>query len=118
MSIPSKMSALVNDPDCLKVMLKDRTSGGNKVSIKFMSTYMSYKPEIEPEDFTICPVLLTQPDADRWTPKRLSDPFLDKLTRVKVTRTLLRNGSHYPIESTALIDLHEAVRRFVEDNLK
>lgn len=118
MSIPSKMSALVNDPDCLRVMLKDRTSGGNKVSMKFMSTYMSYKPEIEPEDFTICPVLLTQPDADRWTPKRLSDPFLDKLTQVKVTRTLLRNGSHYPIESTALTDLHEAVRKFVEDNLK
>ncbi|TLQ04284.1 alpha/beta hydrolase [Pediococcus stilesii] len=117
MSIPSKMKALVNDPDCLKIMLKDRTSGGNKVSMKFMNTYMTYKPDIEPEDFTICPVLLTQPDADRWTPQRLSDPFLDQLTHVKVTKTTLRNGSHYPIEATALSDLHDAMLLFLKENI-
>ena len=117
MSIPSKMSALVNDPACLKVMLKDRTSGGNKVSMRFMYTYMTYIPEIEPADFTICPVLLTQPDADRWTPQFLSDPFLDKLTHVNVTKTTLRNGSHYPIEATALADLSEAILPFIEGNI-
>lgn len=117
MSIPSKMSTLVNDPECLKSMLKDQTSGGNKVSMRFMNTYMTYAPEIEPENFTICPVLLTQPDADRWTPQRLSDPFLDKLTQVKVTRTTLKNGSHYPIEATALSDLHKAILNFLEENI-
>ncbi|MFD1430519.1 alpha/beta hydrolase [Lacticaseibacillus mingshuiensis] len=117
MSIPSKMSALVNDPDCLKILLKDRTSGGNRVSMRFMNTYMTYAPDIEPEDFTVCPVLLTQPDADRWTPQRLSDPFLDRLTQVQVTRTTLRNGSHYPIEATALADLHDAISDFLQRNL-
>lgn len=117
MSIPSKMSALVNDPGCLKVMLNDPTSGGNKVSMKFMSTYMTYAPEMEPEEFDICPVLLTQPDADKWTPQFLSNPFLDKLTHVKVTRTTLKNGSHYPIEATALNDLHKAILAFIEENL-
>lgn len=117
MSIPSKMSALVNDPACLKVMLDDRTSGGNKVSMRFMNTYMTYTPDIEPADFDICPVLLTQPDADKWTPERLSTPFLDKITKVPVTRTHLRNGSHYPIEATALTDLHREALAFIEKNL-
>lgn len=117
MSIPSKMSALVNDPACLKVMLNDATSGGNKVSMRFMNSYMTYAPEVEPENFNVCPVLLTQPDADKWTPQWLSDPFLDKLTHVKVTRTTLRNGSHYPIEETALTDLYEAMRSFIEENI-
>lgn len=117
MSIPSKMSALVNDPACLRVMLKDRTSGGNKVSMRFMNSYMTYAPDIEPEDFTICPVLLTQPAADQWTPQRLSDPFLARLHQVKVTKTTLRNGSHYPIEATALTDLHSAITAFLNENL-
>ncbi|PWG00455.1 alpha/beta hydrolase [Levilactobacillus bambusae] len=117
MSIPSKMRALVNDPQCLKVMLNDPTSGGNKVTMKFMNTYMTYAPDVEPENFTVCPVLLTQPDTDRWTPERLSDPFLDKLTQVKVTKTTLRNGGHYPIEATALDDLHTVALDFINDNL-
>lgn len=116
MSIPSKMSALVNDPACLKIMLDDKTSGGNKVSMRFMNTYMTYAPDIEPENFDVCPVLLTQPDADKWTPQRLSDPFLDKITKVKVTRTTLRNGSHYPIEATALTDLHREILNFLHEN--
>ncbi|WP_010621064.1 alpha/beta hydrolase [Paucilactobacillus suebicus] len=118
MSIPSKMSALVNDPDCLKVLFKDKTSAGNKVSMKFMNTYMTYTPDIEPENFDVCPVLLTQPEDDRWTPQWLSDPFLDKITKVPVTRTVLRNGSHYPIEATALDDLHKYILGFLKDNLK
>lgn len=97
-------------------MLKDQTFGGNKVSMRFMNTYMTYVPDIEPSEFTICPVLLTQLDADRWTPQRLSDPFLDQLTQVKVTRTTLLNGSHYPIEATALSDLHDANLNFLTEN--
>ncbi|WP_010623025.1 alpha/beta hydrolase [Paucilactobacillus suebicus] len=118
MSIPSKMSALVNDPDCLKVMLDDKTSGGNKVSMRFMNDYMTYSPDIEPEHFTVCPILLTQPDADKWTPQRLSDPFLDRITHVSVTKRKLRNGSHYPIEETALTDLHKYILEFLKDNIK
>ncbi|KRL78831.1 hypothetical protein FC17_GL000846 [Secundilactobacillus paracollinoides DSM 15502 = JCM 11969] len=46
----------------------------------------------------------------------LIDPFLDKITKVKVTRTTLRNGSHYPIEATALTDLHREILNFLHEN--
>lgn len=118
MSIPSLMSALVNDPDCLRIMLDDKTSAGNKVTMKFISSYMNYHPEIAPEDFDICPIILTQPDADRWSPQYLSDLFLDRITKVPVYKTTLTNGSHYPIEESALRELHSAALNFLNDQLE
>jgi len=44
----------------------------------------------------------------------LSDLFLDKIKKVPVTKTVLRNGSHYPIEETALTDLQNELVRFLE----
>jgi hypothetical protein len=40
---------------------------------------MSYSPEIEPSDFTVCPVLLAHPGLDPWTPIEISKPFFDNL---------------------------------------
>lgn len=116
MSICSKMSALCNNKDCLKELLADKTSAGNSVPMKFIYTYMTYKPEIEPEDFKVCPILLTQPDKDRWTPLHLSKPFLEKIKHVPVTIKILENGSHYPVEITALKQLHEYILKFIESN--
>lgn len=118
MSIPSKMTALVNDPGCLKEMMADSTSAGAKVSLKFMASYMTYTPEIDPEDFDICPIILTQPEADRWTPQRLSDSFLKKITHVSVEKVVLKSGSHYPIEEEALVALHQNVRNFINHQLE
>lgn len=117
MSICSKMNTLCNDADALKAMLKDKTSAGNKVNMKFLVDYMTYAPEIEPENFDVCPIILTQPEKDRWTPQFLSDPFLNKITKVPVKKVILRNGSHYPVEKTALEDLHEYVLEFLESNM-
>ncbi len=114
MSIPSKMDALVNDRACLNIMMADPTSAGNKVTMQFLNSYLSYAPDVEPEDFAVCPILLTQPEKDRWTPQFLSDLFLDKIKKVPVTKTVLRNGSHYPIEETALTDLQNELVRFLE----
>lgn len=94
MAICSKMSALCNNPEYLKIMLQDKTSGGNSVPMKFIDTYMNYVPEIEPENFDICPILLTQPDKDRWTPLHLSKTFLDRIKKVPVTIKTLQNGGH------------------------
>lgn len=116
MSICSKMNTLCNDLDALKVMLKDKTSAGNKVNMKFLVDYMTYKPEIEPADFDICPIILTQPEKDRWTPQFLSDLFLDKVRLVSVKKVTLRNGSHYPIEKEALEDLHNSILMFIKEN--
>ncbi len=112
MSICSKMSALCNDPECLKIMMKDKSSGGNTVPMRFIDSYMNAVPDIEPEDFDICPVLLTQPDKDRWTPFHLSDPFLKKIKKVPVKIEYLENGGHYPVEQPALDQMHEHILNF------
>ena len=114
----SKMKALVNDPECLNIMMNDTTSAGNSATMAFLYSYMTYVPDMEPEDFDVCPVLLTQPEKDRWTPQHLSDPFLDKIKQVPVTKTVLRNGSHYPIEAEALADLHQYSLGFINEQLK
>lgn len=73
MALASKMSVLVNNPDALKAFLADRSSAGSWASMHFLSTYATYKPALEPEDFDVCPILLTQPAKDKWTPLHLSE---------------------------------------------
>ena len=117
MSEASKMTALVNDPECLSIMMNDTTSAGNSATLAFLYSYMTYKPDMEPEQFDVCPVLLTQPEEDRWTPQHLSDPFLDRISKVPVKKTILKNGSHYPIEAEALADLHRYSLEFINGQL-
>ncbi len=112
MKLVSKMRALVNDPAAKRACYADRTSAGNRVTVAFLDSYLNHRPEVEPEDFDTCPVLLTQPAADRWTPIGLSQPFLDRITRVPVTRVLLENAGHYPLEQPGLDRLVDAVAEF------
>ncbi len=117
MSVCSKMSALCNDKECLKELLADPTSAGNRIPMKFIYSYMNYAPETEPENFDVCPVLLTQPEKDRWTPLALSQPFLDRIKKVPVKITVLEDGSHFPVEETALEQLHDNILQFMKENL-
>ena len=113
MTVASKMSALVNDQAALKVMTTDRTSGGNWVPIRFLASYMNYIPAIEPENFDACPILLTQPAEDRWSPLELSQPVLSRITRVPVDTVMLANAGHYPIEEPGLQQMQDAIAEFV-----
>jgi alpha-beta hydrolase superfamily lysophospholipase len=115
MSLASKMYALVNDKAALKACLKDKTSAGSWVSMKFLSSYMSYQPAIEPQDFAVCPVLLTQPAADRWTPLHLSDPVLKRITRVPTRVVMLDNAGHYPLEQPGLRQMREVIVAFARE---
>lgn len=118
MSEASKMWALVNDEDALAAMMADTTSAGNSASFTFLTTYADYVPKMEPEDFDVCPIMLAQPEDDRWTPQRLAELTLDKIHKVPVRREVLRQGSHYPIERTALEDLRRYALEFLSDNLQ
>jgi len=109
----SKMRALVNDRAAKKAWYADRTSAGNSVSVAFLDSWLSYRPVVAPEDFDVCPVLLTQPAADRWTPLHLSEPFLARITRVPVEKVMLPNGGHYPLEKEALDPMVETISAFV-----
>jgi len=113
MKLVSKMQMLVNDRDLKRVFYRDKTSAGNAASIEFLNSYLNYQPVVEPEDFAVCPVLLTQPAADRWTPYELSAPTLDRITKVPVTAVMLENAGHYPIEQPGLDQMVEAISSFV-----
>lgn len=112
MWLASKMHTLVNDRAALRACLADRTSAGNWVTLAFLASYLEYQPAVEPGDFTACPVLLTQPGADRWTPIHLSEPFLDRITGVPVTKVVLDGAGHYPIELPGLDQMVEAIDDF------
>jgi len=113
MWLASKMHALVNDRAALKACLKDRTSAGNWASLRFLSSYLSYAPVVAPEDFDVCPILLTQPAEDRWTPLCLSQPFLDRLVGVEVQTLLLEKAGHYPLEEPGLSQMNQAILDFI-----
>ncbi|WP_059012652.1 alpha/beta hydrolase [Streptomyces specialis] len=112
MRLVSKMRALVNNRSAARACYADKTSAGNRASIAFLDSYLNYQPVTEPEDFDVCPVLLTQPAADRWTPLHLSEPFLNKITKVPVTKTTLDNAGHYPLEQPGLDQMIDAITHF------
>jgi pimeloyl-ACP methyl ester carboxylesterase len=115
MSLASKVHALVNRDDALKVWMSDRTSAGNAMTMAFLDSYMSYRPAVEPEDFAVCPILLTQPAADRWTPLHLSEPFLARIRRVPVRVAMLENAGHYPLEQPGLSQMVDAIDGFYRE---
>jgi len=115
MSVASKMYTLVNNEEALKIFLSDKSSSGNWMSMLFLADYMKYSPAIEPENFTNCPVLLTQPAQDRWSPLELSQPFIEKLTKVKVKVVMLDNAGHYPLEMPGLKQMENAIVDFTEE---
>ncbi|PWR18231.1 alpha/beta hydrolase [Zavarzinia compransoris] len=117
MALVSKMRTLANDKGALDACLRDGTSAGNWVSLKFLSTYARYRPAIEPEDFDVCPVLLTQPAEDHWTPLHLSDLFLRRIGKVPVTTVMLDKAGHYPIELPGLRQMHDAIVAFIRRGL-
>ena len=116
MSWVSKMNALTNNPHALKIMLNDKTSAGNAMSLKFLNSYMHYQPKMEISDYRTAPVLLTQPAEDRWTPLELSQPVILQL-KVPYQVVMLPNGSHYPTELDALTQLKLSSIEFIERNL-
>ncbi|MEH6344280.1 MAG: alpha/beta fold hydrolase [Bermanella sp.] len=114
MTLLSKMTALVNDKAALKACLADKTSAGNWVTIDFAMTLMTHKPAMELEDFDVCPILLTQPAADTWTPLEISTPVMERIKKVKKDTVMLDNAGHYPIEHSGLKQMEHAIVNFIE----
>ena len=114
MRLAAKMHTLVNHPAALRVMLADPTSAGTWVTLRFLASYLRYQPACEPEAFTVCPILLTQPAADRWTPLALSEVVLQRVTQVPVTWVLLDQAGHYPLEEPGLTQMAEAIVTFIK----
>jgi alpha-beta hydrolase superfamily lysophospholipase len=106
------MSKMANDPAMGATCAADPLGGGGSVSLRWIRTFLTSAPAVEPEDFNMCPILLVQPAADVWTPLSLSQPFFDKL-RCDKSLALLEGAGHFPLEDLALAQLDHAVRAFL-----
>lgn len=112
MTLASKMLTLVNVPAALKVCLADRTSASKWVTLAFLASYTKCVPIMEPEAFDVCPILLTQPARDRWTPLHLAEIFLKRIRRVPMRKVTLENAGYYPREQPGLSQMVNAIQEF------
>jgi alpha-beta hydrolase superfamily lysophospholipase len=90
----------------------DRLGGGNWVPARFLRTFMNAKPALEPEAFTVCPLLLVHPGVDRMTDIALSRRFFERLACSK-RMVILEGASHMPTEHPGIDQLEAAVLEFL-----
>lgn len=115
MWLAGRMSTLVNNPQALHQCYKDGSAASAWITMKFMSSFTTYKPPKEPAEFDTCPILLTQPAEDRWTPLWVSEAYLKDVTKVPVKKVMLDNAGHYPLEDPGLQQMSEAIVSFLKD---
>lgn len=113
MRFMSKMDRISNDPELARVCSADPLGGGNWVPARFLRTLMHTAPDIEPEDFRACPVLLAHPGVDRMTDIALSRRFFDRLAAPK-QMVVLEGASHMPTEQPGIDQLAASVLSFVD----
>lgn len=114
MRFVSKMDRISNIPELARLCETDPLGGGNWVPARFLRTLMSTAPDIEPEDFDVCPVLLTHPGVDRMTEISLSRRFFDRLAAPK-RMVVLDGASHMPTEHPGVDQLEAAVVQFAAE---
>ena len=110
----SKMDRISNKPELSKLCAEDPLGGGNWVPARFLRTLMYTAPDIEPEDFDVCPVLLAHPGVDHMTDISLSRRFFDRLAAPK-RMVVLEGASHMPTEHPGVDQLEAAVTDFVAE---
>lgn len=110
----SKMDRISNKKELADLCASDRLGGGNWVPARFLRTLMHTTPDIEPEEFTICPVLLAHPGVDRMTEIAHSRRFFDRLKGPK-RMVVLEGASHMPTEHPGVDQLETAVIEFLAD---
>ena len=118
LKIPMKrlanMKVIVNNTQLLNKLINDPTSSGTSVSLAFVNTLLEMKPAIEPEDFTLCPMLLAHPEKDLWTPVSISLLFFDRLRQIEKELVILEKAGHFPIENPGLQKLEISIINFTK----
>jgi alpha-beta hydrolase superfamily lysophospholipase len=108
----SKMDRISNNPELAALCSRDRLGGGNWVPARFLRTLMQTAPDLEPEKFDLCPVLLVHPGVDRMTGIAHSRRFFDRLAAPK-RMVVLDGASHMPTEHPGVDQLESAVVTFL-----
>ena len=114
MRFMSKMNRISNVPELSRLCSRDPLGGGSWVPARFLRTLMHTAPDLEPEAFGVCPVLLTHPGVDRMTEISLSRRFFDRLACPK-KMVVLEGASHMPTEHPGIDQMQSAVLDFMRD---
>lgn len=110
----TKMWAMANDQSFVKLLKNDKVGSGSWVYLKFFRTLFEAKADIEPEDFTQCPLLFFQPEKDYIIPWEISKPYYDRLACEKNV-VFLKNCGHIPLEQPGIEQLREAAVGFINE---
>ena len=108
----TKMHNISNKPELSALVQTDKLGGGSWVPARFLRTLMSTAPDLEPEQFDACPVLLAHPGVDRMTDIALSRRFFERLAAPK-RMVVLDGASHMPTEHPGVNQLEAAVVAFL-----
>jgi alpha-beta hydrolase superfamily lysophospholipase len=109
----SRMHAIANDARLAQLVCEDPLGGGNRTPLGFLRSLFEMVPDIEPEDFDVCPVLLAHPGDDRWTTLQASRLFFDRIAGPKKL-VVLEGCGHMPVEEPGVTELDRAVTSFLE----
>lgn len=109
-----KMDRITNDKEFSKVFSNDPYAGGSKVKLRFIRTYMNFKPAKEPENFDSCNVLYLQPEKDTWTTLETSKPFFDRI-KAKKKLVILENCGHAPYQENGLTTMKTEIQNFLNE---
>ena len=109
----TKMWAMANNPEFVKALKNDKIGSGSAVYLKFFRTLFEVSPEIEPEDFSRCPLLFLQPEKDNIIPWSMSKPFYESLS-CKKEMVILKNCGHIPLEKPGINQMIDASTSFLD----
>lgn len=110
----TRMHAMSNNAALSELVAADPLGGGRRVPLDFMQSIFAVQPDVEPEDFSRCPVLLAHPGDDRWTTLASSQQFFERIKGPK-KQVLLENCGHFPVEQPGFTMLEHAAVTFLEE---
>lgn len=109
----SRMQLITNNQDLTRLIMNDPQAAATRIPLELLRTFLNKEPEISPELFSQCPILLVHPELDPMTPIKFSQSFFDRLV-VDKECVILEGAGHFPIEQPGLNQLEVAVLRFLQ----
>ncbi len=104
--------AISNNPMINRLLARDPGAVGAKIPLGFLASLKTYQPQIEPEKFDKCPVMLIHCEQDRNIPFSANARFVGRIKGPRETK-ILKDAGHIPTTEAPLRELSDDVERFI-----